>query len=382
MRNRRFLGLLVALLAGCGAEAVQMAGGSSEQGNALSAVRIVIVDRDGHPDSARIELLPAQWLPGQDSSYAHASAFVPAGGTWISDSLKSQEYRILAEGRSGKRIAILSGIPGATDTIRLVPSLRLEGQHTASGSVRIPGTQLVATCSPTGHFQFDSLPVGASGLRFQDTATLVIDSLFPATNSYLTPTSGLATKRVATFDSIFLQPPRIYPAPGTYQAQVAITPWHPLSEAIFERAASADGPWTSIGTYFDLNATSTFWLRARIPGRHVSKPLSFTYTIVPADSNSSALPLVATAPTGLLNSFLPDSVRKTGDTLHLYALLNGCNSLPSQGIRGHLRSDTLDVFRLICPETTSTQIHMKLPGSSSIRWVYTLQPKGMLYPVP
>jgi len=382
MRRGRILGVLASLLAGCGSEAVQMAGGSSEQGNALSAVRILIVDREGHPDSARIEILPYQWLPGQDSSGAHARAFVPAGRIWSQDSLKSQSYRIKAEGRSGKRIALLSGLPGTIDTIRLVPSLRLEGLHSPNSVVRIPGSTLEASADLSGRFVFDSIPVGAPGLKFQDTCALLIDSLFPATISYLAPSLGLASTRPATFDSIFLQPPRIYPAPGTYQAQVAITPWHPLTEALFERAASEDGPWTPIGTYFDLNATSTFWLRARVQGRYVSKPLRFTYTIIPADTNSSILPLVAAAPTGLLSAFEPDSVRKIGDTLHVYALLNGCDSLASQGIRGHLRSDTLEVFRMICPETISTRIDMQLPNAASIHWVYTLQPKGMFFPVP
>lgn len=382
MRRGWILGILASLLAGCSSETVQMAGGSSEQGNALSAVRLVIVDRNGHPDSARIELLPARWLPGQDSSGAHATAFVPASSTWVRDSLKQQSYQVLAEGQSGKRIALLSGIPGAIDTIRLVPSLRLEGQHLPNSTVRVPGSTLETTSDLSGRFVFDSLPVGASSLKFQDTGALLIDSLFPATINYLAPSQDQASTHPATFDSVFLQPPRIYPAPGTYQAQVAITPWHPLSEALFERAASEDGPWTPIGTYFDLNTTSTFWLRARIQGRYVSKPLRFTYTIIPAASNSSILPLVATTPSGLLSAFEPDSVRKADDTLHIYALLNGCDSLTSQGIRGHLRSDTLDIFRMICPEALPTQIHMQLPDASSIHWVYTLQPKGMLFPVP
>jgi hypothetical protein len=200
---------------------------------------------------------------------------------------------------------------------------------------------------------------------------------------YLNPAPSLKDTQPASIDTVLLEPPQTFPPAGSYQAQVTIAPWHPLSEAIFEQAPSAAGPWTQVSSDIVLDSTATLWLRARVANRFVSQPQSFAYKIQPALVADTILPLVSNAPTGLLYAFVPDSVTKIGDAIHVYALVQGCTGDTAQGFRGWVHADSLALFRQPCTlQTSPTRFDLVLPGSASIDIAYTLQPLDMFFPLP
>ncbi|MEN9355186.1 MAG: hypothetical protein RL318_2511 [Fibrobacterota bacterium] len=385
MRRGWILGILASMLVGCGSEAVQMAGGSSEQGNALQAIQILVVDRHGAPTPATIELLPADWSPNKDTA-GFTSGPLGQGQSWLSPSLPQGSYSILAIGDSGKRIHSMELTGNRKDTIQLEPTVRMQGTFPAGSSVQIPGARISAVTDAKGLLVFDSLPVGAKRLLIRKDSTtgvLFLDSLYPSTQIYLTAYPKLSAPGPARLDSTWLTPPNVYPPAGNYQAQVTIATWHPLREATFERAPTASGPWSSFAGGIALDSSANLWLRSRVAKGYVSQPRLYSYSIAQAIRTDSSLPVIHTAPVGPFSTFMPDSIRKNEDTIHIFILTQGCSSLPAHGFGGWVHSDSLGLYRRICNQPTApTKFHFTMQGASAIRWAHTLMPKGVTYALP
>lgn len=369
--------LLILLLIGCNATSTETAGGSSEQGNALGAVRFVVLDREGNPVRSKIEAVPSDWIPGSDST---RSIRLELGiGEWGTIDSVPDSLSILVKGAEGWILARLHR--GDRDTLRLEPTIRLDGTVRPMDTLRVPGTRLWTVSDTAGHFRFDSLPIGTRKILVRNIGSLVLDSLYPATQIWLAPNPALNGSTPVVADSVRLVPPQVFPAPGTYQAQVDVATWHPLREATFERANTPNGPWVPYASGMSLQQSSTLWLRARVPGGLASSPRSYTWTILPALSKDSLLSLADASPSGLLYAFVPDSVVRKGDTIHVHVLFQGCPDLSGHGIRGWIHADSLALFRLPCTQSAQTAFHLVLPDTGRLRWAHTLQPKGMIFPI-
>lgn len=368
------------LLHGCNSASTstEVAGGSSEQGNALGAVRFVVVDREGNPVTSRAEIAPANWIPGQDTTERTKQLDLKAGELGIIDSV-ADSISLLIKGDEGWRLARLHR--GGLDTLRLEPTIELDGTVRPGDTLRVPGSRLWALSDSAGRFRFDSLPIGTTELKVNNAGKLRLDSLYPATQVWLAPVPSPLGTTTAIADSVRLLPPEVFPSAGTYQAQVDVATWHPLREATFERALSPTGPWTSYVNGMQLNESTSLWLRARVPGGLASIPKQFTWTIVPAPKKDSLLVLVDAVPAGLLYAFVPDSVTRSGDTVHVHILFQSCPDLQGHGVRGWIHGDSLGLFRLPCTQSSQTRFRLALPDAGTVRLAHTLQPKGMLFPI-
>lgn len=367
------------LLQGCNSSSAstEVAGGSSEQGNALGAVRFVVIDREGNPVSSRTEAAPVGWIPGQNSGSPRLIE-LGVGELGIIDSV-ADSITLLVKGDEGWRLARLHR--GDQDTLRLEPTIRLDGTVRPGDTLRVPGSQIWTRSDSTGRFRFDSLPVGTQELQVGHAGKLKLDSLYPATQVWLAPNRSLSGTTSAVTDSVRLLPPEVYPSPGIYQAQVDVATWHPLREATFERSSSSNGPWTSYASGMQLNESTSLWLRARIAGGPVSIARHFTWTIIPALPVDSLLTMVDAAPSGLLYAFVPDSVTRSGDTVHVHVLFQSCPDLQGHGVRGWIHGDSLGLFRLPCTQSSQARFRLALPDAGSLRLAHTLQPKGMTFPI-
>lgn len=101
------------------------------------------------------------------------------------------------------------------------------------------------------------------------------------------------------------------------------------------------------------------------------------------DSFRSSLPLVDSRPTGVLRSFVPDTVWVASDTLWIRSLARGCASLPEDGIGGWWHADSLEVFRSECPQPEGEiveRLHY-IASPMGIWSVTTMQPIGYTWTI-
>lgn len=96
------------------------------------------------------------------------------------------------------------------------------------------------------------------------------------------------------------------------------------------------------------------------------------------------LPLEATRPTGVLESWIPDSVRVSGDTIWISSLVRACDALPKDGLAAWWHAESLEVFKRPCPIPRGEPVrHMFHQTPRTGIWtVGTLQPFGYTWEMP
>lgn len=172
------LGILGACeLSGCfGDQGDAVAGGSSDQGNAI-AVRVL--DRFGVPvANARLEVVPAGWM----------SASMPDSGGYVARTdfqgnavVEVTPGNYAVQGQEGflRGLAEL-GVSGDTvnATLWLRAASDVVGRLSESGvdTLFVPGTRRFGIVGVDGRFRIDSLPSGADVLSTRDGRRILLDS--------------------------------------------------------------------------------------------------------------------------------------------------------------------------------------------------------------
>ncbi len=158
MNKAWLLGPILCLL-GCGAESSQMAGGSSEQGNALT---VRILSQDGKPAAGiLIESHRRDWLPGAgvDTAYQSRRSDDSGKATFPYGS----HARLLARDTSG---LAWSDPAGELDTLRISKAASVTGTvlaPSAGSYLAIPGTSITVALSGNGSYSLD-VPAGLGRL--------------------------------------------------------------------------------------------------------------------------------------------------------------------------------------------------------------------------
>ncbi|MCB9497455.1 MAG: hypothetical protein H6686_11270 [Fibrobacteria bacterium] len=316
LRKTWILGIL-ALAGACD----MFAGGSSEQGNAVSggssdqgnAIQVAVVDRTGNPVvAARLEILPEDWASTSVPDSLASRAFLKTDSLGQA-SVRLPEGRYTLQGADGilrgfRKFAstpegqVLLVLNAATDIVGTL-------QDPGVDSLFVPGTRLAVALGADGSFRLDSIAATVSVLATRDGRHLLLDSTG----------SGYVRQ--------FLRVLRLDPG-------VAVP------------------PDTLIPKYYS----------------RVVEPL----------------PRVTSAPAEVLQSFVPDSVWVQGDTIWISTLGRSCDELPSDGIAGRRHADTLDLFRVACPSEggVPSERVMHFESRLGVWTVNTLQPFGYTWEMP
>lgn len=109
-------------------------------------------------------------------------------------------------------------------------------------------------------------------------------------------------------------------------------------------------------------------------------------TLIPKyyGTRRSPLPLETTRPTGVLESWVPDSVWASGDTVWISSLVRSCDALPEDGLAGWWHAESLEVFKRRCPVPSGEPVlHLFHKSPRAGIWtVGTLQPFGYTWEMP
>lgn len=149
-------------LIGCGADTPQVAGGSSDQGNAL---HLTLATREGMPASGiMVEIHSRDWLQGTSMDPAAQALRTDSLGTVTIPSPRG--LRLVARIGSIGTWADLDSLKAHRDTLTLQPTAKITGRITGStpGSyLAIRGTGITAGLDETGSFEL-SVPAGLGTL--------------------------------------------------------------------------------------------------------------------------------------------------------------------------------------------------------------------------
>lgn len=99
---------------------------------------------------------------------------------------------------------------------------------------------------------------------------------------------------------------------------------------------------------------------------------------------SGPLSLEPTRPTGVLESWVPDTVRVSGDTIWISSLVRACDALPNDGLAAWWHAESLEVFKRPCPTPGGEPVRHRFHQSprTGIWTVGTLQPFGYTWEMP
>lgn len=391
-----FLLLLVALagceLGGSSDQGNSIAGGSSDQGN---AIQVQVLDTAGRPYvGARVMVLPSDWKGRPDSCLADTKCgfLLEADSSGLARGfVDTGLYAVTVEADWFASITevVVEPTKPALMTIRPQPHLRLVGTVPAlvSDSLFAPGTGRSIRLDASGRFVADSLPFGIRHLVARDGRRIALDSLVPGTVSYLGNLVVSASATPSIPDSTRYLPPILIPVQGdgvTAPLRVSVRPR--VAGTTVEWARDSGGTWANWSSNrgeFYVDSVRQFWFRAGKPGSRQGLHQRVDYQArVPV--GRAALPLDQSRPTGSLQSWRPDTVWTSHDTLWLYSIANSCHSLPWHGVSGWRFEDTLYVYRRECPDGLGGEVRILLnvPSTQGIWTVSTLQPQGYLWEVP
>lgn len=144
---------------------------------------------------------------------------------------------------------------------------------------------------------------------------------------------------------------------------------------------------TSDGRILRLDTAGSGFVREY----HTSLPLGNSTLPVPDTlipkyyfTIATPLPLEATRPTTTLANWVPDSVRASGDTIWIDALVRSCDALDGEGISSWWAAESLLVFRRPCPLPEGEPVRHRFfqTPRRGIWTVGTLQPYGYDWEMP
>lgn len=164
-----FAAMLAGCLMGCFPESGDVAGGTTDSGNALVLGRVVLEGKVVAGASIRIR--PAEYLAGRSVEASRkADTLSDSAGRFSARIATNRNYALeIRKSDSLARRVILhaSALAGGEidlDTLTLVPGARMLGSFDTSvrisGSVRVEGLEMQTEIDSDGRFEFNALPEG------------------------------------------------------------------------------------------------------------------------------------------------------------------------------------------------------------------------------
>ena len=109
-------------------------------------------------------------------------------------------------------------------------------------------------------------------------------------------------------------------------------------------------------------------------------------TLIPKyfETRTGILAIDGSGPSGTLESWVPDTVWASSDTIWISTTIRACDDLSEDGLAGWLHAESLDVFKRPCPSDPGEPVRHLFHYSPRVGvwYVSTLQPFGYTWEMP